>query len=89
MASNSVIEILLTFLKQLEDKVFELEKQKVYRCKCKQTQGKSSPVSVCPSQVLTKTNLTGIVKWFNVSKGYGFITRNNSNSNTDVFVHKS
>jgi CspA family cold shock protein len=31
--------------------------------------------------------MTGIVKWFNDEKGFGFIS--NSNSSDDVFVHFS
>lgn len=32
---------------------------------------------------------TGKVKWFNNVKGYGFITMDNSEESTEVFVHYS
>ena len=32
------------------------------------------------------SSYTGIIKWFNVEKGYGFISANNGN---DIFVHHS
>ncbi|BBA85058.1 cold-shock protein [Candidatus Nardonella dryophthoridicola] len=31
----------------------------------------------------------GIVKWFNKSKGFGFITVNENNEEKDIFVHFS
>ena len=31
-------------------------------------------------------NITGVVKWFNMEKGYGFISCDNGN---DVFAHHS
>lgn len=37
-------------------------------------------------EVKKMANITGIVKWYNTEKGYGFISCDNGN---DVFVHHS
>jgi CspA family cold shock protein len=37
---------------------------------------------------LMSERVTGTVKWFNASKGFGFITRGDNNG-PDVFVHYS
>ena len=31
----------------------------------------------------------GIVKWYSIAKGYGFIRRENEGESSDVFVHYS
>ena len=36
---------------------------------------------------MSEEKKTGIVKWFNSRKGYGFITLDDSEGATDVFVH--
>ena len=32
---------------------------------------------------------TGVVKWFNAAKGYGFVTPNSGDKNRDIFIHIS
>ncbi|MCY1174819.1 cold shock domain protein CspD [compost metagenome] len=44
---------------------------------------KSSPVAASPSYDMSNRD-TGTVKWFNTSKGFGFISRG---SGDDIFVH--
>ncbi|XP_026273999.1 Y-box-binding protein 2-B isoform X2 [Frankliniella occidentalis] len=40
-----------------------------------------------PQKPVIANKVTGVVKWFNVKSGYGFINRNDSKE--DVFVHQS
>ncbi|XP_055607903.1 Y-box factor homolog [Uranotaenia lowii] len=47
----------------------------------------NKPVIVQQPKVVIATKVTGVVKWFNVKSGYGFINR--SDTKEDVFVHQS
>ena len=98
-----VLNVLLTRLFQLEAQVSVLIQQQVFmqHCQCvKQQQSQlhvpSQPSTetdtlahkeMCPPQEVTERNISGTVKWYNVQKGFGFVTR--TDTKEDVFVHKT